>query len=122
MAHASLVSTLANNKYVNLEVQSALNRCNLEGPDKGLYSAIVYGCIERLITLDFIISSLSSRPVSEIDDSTLCAIRMGICQMAFMDKIPAHAAVDESVELAPKKSRGFVNAILRSCPKKRTAL
>ena len=119
MAHASLVSTLANNKYVNLEVQSALNRCNLEGPDKGLYSAIVYGCIERLITLDFIISSLSSRPVSEIDDSTLCAIRIGICQMAFMDKIPAHAAVDESVELAPKKSRGFVNAILRSYLRKK---
>ena len=114
MAHASLVSALANNKYVNLEVQSALNRCNLEGADRGLYSAIVYGCIERLITLDFIISSLSSRPLEEIDDSTLCAIRIGICQMSFMDKIPNHAAVDESVELAPKKSRGFVNAILRS--------
>ncbi len=114
MAHASLVSALANNKYVNLEVQSALNRCTLEGADRGLYSAIVYGCVERLITLDFIISALSSRPVSDIDDSTLCAIRIGICQMAFMDKIPSHAAVDESVELAPKKSRGFVNAILRS--------
>ncbi len=114
MAHASLVSALANNKYVNLEVQSALNRCNLEGPDRGLYSAIVYGCIERLITLDFIISKLSARPLSEIDDSTLCAIRIGICQIAFMDKIPAHAAVDESVELSPKKSRGFVNAVLRS--------
>lgn len=114
LAHTSLVSALSCEKYVNLEVQTALKRSSLEGADRALYSAIVYGTVERLKTIDFIISKLSNRPMDELDIETLCAIRIGICQMAFMDRIPNHAAVDESVELAPRKSRGFVNAILRS--------
>ncbi len=122
MAHTSLVSALACEKYINLEVQTALKRSGLEGADRALYSAIVYGTVERLITIDFIISKLSNRPIEELDIQTLCAIRIGICQLEFMDRIPDHAAVDESVELAPKKSRGFVNALLRSFLRKKPEL
>ncbi len=113
-AHASLVSCLASDKFVNLEISAILKRTGLEGADRGLYTALVYGTIERLLTLDYYISKLSSRPIKDIDLQTLCALRMGICQIQFMDKIPPHAAVDESVELCPKKSKGFANAILRS--------
>ena len=113
-AHASLVSCLANDKFVNLEISAILKRSNLEGADRGLYTALVYGTIERLITIDYYISRLSQRPLKEIDLETLCAIRMGICQLQFMDKIPPHAAVDESVELCSKRSKGFANAVLRS--------
>lgn len=113
-AHASLVSSIANDKFVNLEVSTILKRTNLQGADRGLYTALVYTTIERLLTIDYIISKLSSRPIEEIDEKTLCAVRLGICQLEFMDKIPAHAAVDESVELCPRKSRGFANALLRS--------
>ena len=118
-AHTSLVSCLANDKFVNLEVSAILKRTNLQGADRGLYTALVYTTIERLLTIDYIISKLSSRPVDEIDEKTLCAVRLGICQLEFMDKIPPHAAVDESVELCPRKSRGFANALLRSFLRKK---
>lgn len=118
-AHTSLVSCLANDKFVNLEVSAILKRTNLQGADRGLYTALVYTTIERLLTIDYIISKLSSRPVDEIDEKTLCAVRLGICQLEFMDKIPPHAAVDESVELCPRKSRGFANALLRSYLRKK---
>ncbi|MBR6651087.1 MAG: hypothetical protein IKL36_06715, partial [Clostridia bacterium] len=118
-AHASLVSCLANDKFVNLEVSAILKRTNLQGADRGLYTALVYTTIERLLTIDYMISKLSSRPVDEIDEKTLCAVRLGICQLEFMDKIPPHAAVDESVELCPRKSRGFANALLRSFLRKK---
>ncbi len=113
-AHASLVSCLANDKFVNLEISAILGRTPLEGADRGLYTALVYGTIERLLTIDWYISRLSERAIQDIDERTLCAIRLGICQLKFMDKIPPHAAVDESVELCPKRSRGFANAVLRS--------
>lgn len=118
-AHTSLVSSIANDKFVNLEVSTILKRTNLQGADRGLYTALVYTTIERLLTIDYIIAKLSSRPLDEIDEKTLCAIRLGICQLEFMDKIPAHAAVDESVELCPRKSRGFANALLRSYLRKK---
>ena len=118
-AHTSLVSCLANDKFVNLEVSAILKRTNLQGADRGLYTALVYTTIERLLTIDYIISKLSSRPVDEIDEKTLFAVRLGICQLEFMDKIPPHAAVDESVELCPRKSRGFANALLRSFLRKK---
>ncbi|MBR4070991.1 MAG: 16S rRNA (cytosine(967)-C(5))-methyltransferase RsmB [Clostridia bacterium] len=118
-AHASLVSCLANDKFVNLEVSAILKRTNLQGADRGLYTALVYTTIERLLTIDYMISKLSSRSVDEIDERTLCAVRLGICQLEFMDKIPPHAAVDESVELCPRKSRGFANALLRSFLRKK---
>ncbi len=118
-AHASLVSCLANDKFVNLEVSAILNRTSLQGADRGLYTALVYTTIERLLTIDYIIKKLSSRPLKDIDEKTLAAIRLGICQLEFMDKIPAHAAVDEAVELCPRKSRGFTNALLRSYLRKK---
>ena len=121
-AHTSLVACLVNDKFVNLEISSILKRTNLQGADRGLYTALVYGVIERLITIDYYISKLSQRPLKELDENTLAAVRMGIYQLEFMDKIPPHAAVDESVELAPRKSRGFVNAILRSFLRKKPEL
>lgn len=101
-------------KYTNLEVNATLNRSELSGADRGLYTALVYGVCERLITLDKAIAKYSKTPLADIDEKALATLRMGIYQLAFMDKIPDHAAVDESVTLAGRKAGGFVNAILRS--------
>ncbi len=101
-------------KYTNLEVNTVLQRTELSAADRGLYTALVYGVTERLITLDYIIGSLSGRPVDTLDEEVLCALRLGIYQLAFMDRIPSHAAVSQSVSLAPAKGRGYVNAVLRT--------
>lgn len=123
---AALLSILKmkSGKYTNLEVNATLTKTDLSGADRGLYTALVYGVWERVITLDKTIAKYSKTPLDKIDEKALAALRMGIYQLAFMDKIPDHAAVDESVTLAGKKAGGFVNAILRAFIRdgKKTAL
>ncbi len=111
---ASLLSWEKKGRYANLEVNASLTHASMSDADRGLYTALVYGVIERAITLDYVIETFSDRPLSEMDESVRCALRLGLYQLAFMDRIPPHAAVSETVDLLPKRTRGFVNAILRA--------
>ena len=101
-------------QYSNIALDNALKNSELSNADKGLVSAIFYGVIERRLTLDYQIKALASRSIEDIDPRTLNAIRIGLYQLIYLDRIPHHAAINESVELCAKKSAGFANAILRS--------
>ena len=101
-------------QYSNIALDNALSKADFSSADKGLVSAIFYGVIERRITLDYQIKALSSRDIKNIDARTLNAIRIGLYQLIYLDRIPPHAAINESVSLCSKKSSGFANAILRS--------
>lgn len=101
-------------KYSNLEIDSVLSKTQLEPADKGLYTRLVYGTVERRLTLDYIISKYSRIPPQKLDTDVLMSLRLGIYQMEFMDKIPEHSAVNESVALVPRSKSGYVNAVLRS--------
>ncbi len=109
-----LIKSEKGKQYSNIALDNALQTCALNDADKRLCSALFYGVIERKITLDYRISTLASRPLSEIDISVLTALRMGLYQLIYLDRIPAHAAINETVALVPKKLSGFVNAVLRS--------
>ena len=109
-----LLKAEKSNQYSNIALDNALKQTELSSADKGLVSAIFYGVIERRITLDYQIKALSSRELKDIDTKTLNAIRIGLYQLIYLDRIPAHAAINESVSLCSKKSAGFANAILRS--------
>lgn len=100
--------------YSNIALDTAIKRNNLSPADRGLMTALIYGVIERRITLDYIISSLSTIPNSKIERDTRNILRMGLYQLVYMKKIPSFAALNETVSLANKRSKGFVNAILRS--------
>ncbi len=100
--------------YSNITLDTVIKRNALSGSDRALLTALVYGVIERKITLDYMISKLSSIPDSKIERDTRNALRLGLYQLAYMDKIPAHAALNETVSLVNKRSKGFVNAVLRS--------
>lgn len=113
-AHASLCAWEKQGRFANLEVHVSLSASPLTENDRALYTALVYGVIERAITLDHIITQYSARPLDTIDPETRCALRLGLYQLTFMDRIPPHAAVSETVALAPARSRGFVNALLRT--------
>ena len=113
-AHKILIKTENTKGYSNISLDHALEGSALSAADKALTSALVYGVIERRITLDYIIGALSSRELKNIDKETLTALRLGIYQLRFMDRIPPHAAINETVSLCSRKSSGFVNAILRS--------
>jgi len=101
-------------QYSNIALDNALEASGLCPLDKALASAIVYGVTERRLTLDYYISKLSSRPLEKIDKEAIYALRMGLYQLIYMDTIPAHAAVNETVALCKKSFAGFVNALLRS--------
>ncbi len=107
-----------NKTYSNIAVDRALSNCELSSQDKGLVTAICMGVTERRITLDAIISVLSqSEREPETDAKVL--LRMGLYQLAFLDRIPDHAAVNETVSLAPKRLRGYINAVLREFLRRR---
>ena len=100
-------------QYTNLALDSALKKSNLSAPDKALVTILVYGVTERRLTLDYMADALSSRPMETLDGTVRNLVRMGLYQLRYLDRIPAHAAVSETVSLAPRRARGFVNAVLR---------
>lgn len=106
------------NAYSNIALNNAIRENKLSGVDSSFVSALVYGVLERKITLDYIIKQYSKIPLRKIEIKTKMILRLGILQLLFMDKIPESAAVNESVNLAKKhklqKSSGFINGILRS--------
>lgn len=114
LAVKSLCAWRKNGKYTNLEVSATLDRSELSAPDRALYTNIVYGTAERAVTLDYIVSVFSSRPAEKIDTLTLCALEAGLYQLIYLDRVPDHAAVSETVAAVPRKSKAFVNAVLRS--------
>ena len=120
----SLVRIEKDGRYSNIELDSAIKKYALEGAEKGLYSRIVYGVLERLFTLDAILSSVCTRALSSLDAEIKAILRTGAYQLLYLDKIPQSAAVNESVNLAKKFGKGamgFVNGVLRSVTKIDTA-
>lgn len=114
LAFESLIRVERDGRYSNLEIDSALEKNKLNEADRGLYTRLVYGVTERRLTLDYIISLYSKTQPDELDKDVLCALRLGVYQMVFMDRIPDHSAVNESVELVARAKSGYVNAVLRS--------
>ena len=105
-------------QFSNIALDKALEGSSLSDADKRLASMLFYGVTEKKITLNYRISKLSNRPLEQIDDHTLNALRIGIYQLVFTDRIPPHAAINETVSLCPKRTAGFVNGILRTHTRK----
>jgi len=86
----------------------------LDSRDAGLANEIVFGCLRYQAQLDYLIARRVPRPP---DPEVQIALRMGIYQLRYLDRIPPHAAVGESVELVKRihkaSAAGLVNAILR---------
>ncbi|MGA3044817.1 MAG: transcription antitermination factor NusB [Bryobacteraceae bacterium] len=89
----------------------------LDSRDAGLASEIVLGVLRYRAQLDYLIECYSGKAAARLDDAVRQALRMGIYQLRYLERVPAHAAVSESVELikrARKRSAaGFANAVLR---------
>ena len=99
--------------YSNLTLDSELKKTELNDSDRALASCIVFGVVARKITLDYYISRLTKVAESKIEPQVRNILRMGLYQMMYLDRIPDHAAVNESVNAAPKRAKSFVNAVLR---------
>ncbi len=90
---------------------------SLSRQDRNLCIAIVFGVLRHRGYIDFIIKSFSKKPFGKLDDPVLYILRIALFQIIFLDRIPAFAAINTSIELAKKRTNkgaaGFINAILR---------
>jgi 16S rRNA (cytosine967-C5)-methyltransferase len=90
---------------------------NVKPEDAALATEIVLGVLRWRRQLDFLLDRHLKKPVERLDLAVALALRMGIYQLRFLDRVPARAVVNESVELvkqARKTSAAtLVNAVLR---------
>ena len=114
LAYQLLIKIEKSKQYSNIALDNALLASDMSDADKRLASILFYGVIERKISLDYRIATLSSRELTSLDASVLTALRLGLYQLMYLDRIPPHAAINETVALCSKKVAGFVNAILRA--------
>ena len=89
----------------------------LTSEDRNLATALTMGVLRWQIALDAQLAKLLARPNQRLAEPVALALRMGAFQLLHMDRIPAHAALSESVELCRAAGQphaaGMVNAVLR---------
>lgn len=113
-----LTETIDQGEFSHLVLNRTFSSYELNRQNKVFVGRLFHGVLEECLFLDWIISSYSSVKINKIKPLIRNILRMGIYQMLFMDSVPDHAAINESVKLT--KSRGlkglvpFVNGILRS--------
>jgi 16S rRNA (cytosine967-C5)-methyltransferase len=95
--------------YANLVLRAELERSGLDARDRAFVTDLVYGTTRMRRACDALVDRFV---VSEPDPAVRTLLRLGAYQLAF-GGVPAHAAVGETVALAPARVRGFVNAVLR---------
>jgi 16S rRNA (cytosine967-C5)-methyltransferase len=96
--------------YANLVLPAALGSSRLDGRDRAFATELVYGTTRMRRACDALVDRFV---LKEPEPEIRTLLRLGAYQLHFT-QTAAHAAVGETVELAPKRARGFVNAILRN--------
>lgn len=95
--------------YANLVLGTMLDRSDLSDSDRRFATDLVYGTTRMRRACDALVDRFITTPP---DGATRTLLRLGAYQLAY-GSVPAHAAVSETVGLAPRRTRGFVNAVLR---------
>jgi 16S rRNA (cytosine967-C5)-methyltransferase len=103
----------------------AAKTAHLDGRDAGLAAEIAFGVLRRQGELDAAIAAFANRPATRLDAAVRIALEMGLYQLGFLDRVPAHAVVNDSVQLARRAGKAsagaLVNAILRRAARESAA-
>lgn len=110
IAYAALQRIDQHGAYANIVLQGLLATSGLSDRDRGFATDLVYGTTRMRRACDAVVDRFV---VAEPEPAVRTLLRLGAYQLQFAN-VAAHAAVSETVELAPKRARGFVNAILRN--------
>ncbi len=105
--------------YANGALKEAIKNDALDRREAALAARLCYGVLQNRIRLDFYLQQLLTGRVKDLHPAVRDILHLGLYQLYMIDKIPASAAVNESVVLAKKycakqKASGFVNAVLRN--------
>src|SRR5205807_2734445 len=118
VALAALRTWRRKKQFADAVISSALSGTALQPADRAFAVELFYGVLRSLTLLDFWIRSLRR---GHVDVDLRDLLRLGLYQI-FIAKTPEHAAVYETVEIAPKGQRAIVNAVLRSAARGRQEL
>ena len=118
VALLALRSWRTKKKFADSIIGKLLDETRLADSDRAFALELFYGVLRNLTLLDFWIATLRSSRV-EVDLRDI--LRLGLYQLLLTDT-SEHAAVYETVELAPKTRRGVINGILRSASRQRGEL
>ncbi len=114
--------------WSNGVLKSYLQRDGLDSREAALATRLCYGVLQNRLRLDFYLQQLLTGKLKDLHPVVRDILHLGLYQLYFMDKIPASAAVNESVALAKKYCKkqsfapGLVNGVLRSADRKRSSL
>ena len=104
--------------YSNIVIDKALEQSGLGLRDAAFATALFYGVLERMLTLDHCIAGFSKTPVEKLTPQVREILRVALYQMLYMDSVPDSAAVNEAVNLTrvfrKESAGGFVNGVLRA--------
>ena len=91
--------------YSNIVLEERLSHTELPAADRGLLTRLVYGVVERRLTLDYCLNRVSSTPVKQMEPTVREILRVGAYQLLYMTRIPAYAGWSSGI---PAPGRGSV--------------
>lgn len=116
-AYDVLLQVFKDQAYSNLTLDHTLGQSGLSRQDKAFAARLVYGTVERMMTLDYILARFLTQPIAKLKLQVLVNLRLAAYQIVYMEKVPASAAINEAVKLAKETgcafASGLVNAVLR---------
>jgi 16S rRNA (cytosine967-C5)-methyltransferase len=108
---------LETGSFTDIVVDRLLSKFELSDVDRHLFTELVNGIVRRQRTLDAIIDKLAKQPAHRQPPDLRRLLRLGLYQLRYLDRIPASAAVNTTVDLAKANGlaglAGVVNGILR---------
>lgn len=126
LALDTLVKVAETGAYSNLQLNRVLQDAQLQRADAALVTELVYGTIQRQLTLDHWLGKFAAKGLRKLEPWVHQLLRMSAYQLLYLDRIPAHAAVNEAVTIAKRRGHqgisGMVNGILRSIDRNRAEL
>jgi len=116
LAHEVLVRVATTDAFADVLLVERLRAARLGAADAALATRLVYGTLAWQGRLDHHLAGLVRSPLARLEPAVHAALRLGLYQLLFLERVPAYAAVDSSVRLVGRARRaavGLVNAVLR---------
>ena len=121
-----LLATERQDAYANLALNRLLLQVAFAPCDKNLTTQLVYGTLRFRGTIDFLLSQVLKKDLSQVEDYLRWILRLAVYQMFYLDKVPVHAIINEACEqakvLGHQGQVNFVNGVLRNLDRKRAEI
>ena len=118
LAVTALVRWEREQTYSNVMLDALLQSAALPAAEAAFTTQLVYGVMERMLTIDWLLEKNSRQPIKKCHPTVRAVLRVAVYQIVYLDKIPASAAVNEAVKqvkaMKQPYAAGYVNGLLRA--------